>query len=171
MHTKILIRTDSFFEHYQQWLQRDVKDVLEMLSGSYANELFGNGAIDLHYQQTPTCKQILWEPECLPHQSIGYLIDYFKTNLVAFAGYQNCISDERTEVYDKGMRMTIHRHLLKHIACNLPIPTALFDNPKGNLHLEHRFNKNQNVLFIKSIDCNNPQFNSFENMMSFLLKF
>lgn len=167
MHTKILIRKDSFLEHYQHWLQKDVKDILEMLSGSYANEAFGKGSDDLKCEHMEHSDRIRWQPAHLHHQTFGFLMDLFKTKLIAFAGYRIVLSDERTEVFDNGLRLTIHRHSLK--------PSVNTDNnngPKkdfGHLNLEHHFNKDSNCFILTAVHHSGRPGDSFEKLMEFLL--
>ena len=169
MHTKILIRTDSFSEHYQHWLQRDVKDIIEILSGSYANEVFGKGSEDLKYEQSDSFKKIIWQPAFLNQQTFGFLIDLFKTKLIAFAGYQLNLSDERNEIFDNGLRFTTHRHYLKP-TFNKTELIKLQDQVKfNNLILEHRFNKQYNAFYLTANFNKDAHLTSFEKLMEFLL--
>lgn len=170
MHTKILIRTDSFSEHYQHWLQKDVRDVMEILSGSYANEVFGKGSEDLDYERTENFTRIIWAPDCLHHQTFGFLIDTLKTKLIAFAGYQLNISDERNEILDKGLRLTTHRHYLKPDPKRRGSQGIKCDLNFDNIMLEHRFNKDYDAFCITACHYKNTSpSTAFEKLMEFLL--
>ncbi|MDI1233801.1 MAG: hypothetical protein PSX81_05940 [bacterium] len=167
MHTKVLIRTDSFIEHYQHWLNKDMEEVLEIMSGSYANEVFGKGADDFSFEQQAELIKISWKPTVLNRQSIGFLIDYFQTKLCE-NGYVLTLSDERQEVFDSGMRLTIHRHYLKPIKqnnSNSGLPYLNF----GNLVIEHQFNQNRNQLCLTVTHNEVTNSGSFEKLMELLL--
>ena len=166
MHTKVLIRTDSFIEHYQQWLQINVNEVLEIMSGSYANEVFGKGSEDFDYKKNTDTTVIKWKPIVLNKQEVGFLMDYFQTKLCQH-GYTLSLSDERQELFDSGLRFTIHRHFLK------PIITAVHQNNPcynfGNLILEHQFNQKSNAFCMTVHRHASSELASFEKLMEFLL--
>ncbi len=165
MHTKVLIRTDSFIEHYQHWLQKEVIEVIEILSGSYANEVFGKGADDFKFETQASHNRIYWQPLFLTHHELGFLIDYFKTKLLQ-NGYVLSLSDERHEIFDSGLRLTIHRHYLKpEKAMNAEKTYLNF----GNLFLEHQFNNKQNKFCLTVNFGGHENRASFEKLMEFLL--
>ncbi|MES2618639.1 MAG: hypothetical protein V4613_12225 [Bacteroidota bacterium] len=159
MHTKVLNRTQTYSEHYQQWLHKGAIELLEILSGSYANGVFGKGADDLDYEQLPTFKRLTWHPEHLIHQELSFLFDYFMLRLVQ-NNYLLSLSDERHEIFDSGTRLTIHRHHLK--------PDS--DVNYGNIILEHRFNSHINSLIIISNNNGRDGMTTFEKLMEMLLE-
>ena len=166
MHTKVLIRTDSFIEHYQHWLKMNVNEVLEIMSGSYANEVFGKGSDDFDYKKNADTTVIKWKPSVLNKQEMGFLMDYFQTKLCQH-GYTLSLSDERQELFDSGLRFTIHRHFLK------PIITAVHQNNPcynfGNLILEHQFNQKNNAFSMTVHRQASAELSSVEKLMEFIL--
>lgn len=168
MHTKVLIRTDSFIEHYQHWLKKEVNEVLEIMSGSYANEVFGKGADDFSFEQKADTIKIKWKPAVLNKQEMGFLLDYFQTKLCS-QGYLLSLSDERQEIFDSGVRLTIHRHFLKPIKKegNAVEHDQLLNF--GNLIIEHQFNQASNQFCLSVNRSGQSHSASFEKLMEFLL--
>ncbi len=140
-----------------------------MLSGSYANEAFGKGADDLKCEHKEGYDRIIWQPAHLQHHTFGFLMDLFKTKLIAFAGYKTVLSDERIEVFDNGLRFTVHRHSLKYANEPPPRSALVALQQFGHLNLEHKFNKDHNVFLLTAINTIDLQDNSFEKLMEFLL--
>lgn len=168
MHTKVLIRTDSFIEHYQHWLKKNVNEVLEIMSGSYANEVFGKGADDFTFEQKADTIKIKWKPAVLNKQEIGFLMDYFQAKLCNH-GYVLSLSDERQEIFDSGLRLTIHRHFLKPIKKgSAPSEQSTLLN-FGNLVFEHQFNQASNQFCLSVNQGGQGDSASFEKLMEFLL--
>lgn len=168
MHTKVLIRTDSFIEHYQHWLKKEVNEVLEIMSGSYANEVFGKGADDFTFEQKADSIKIKWKPAVLNKQEIGFLMDYFQTKLCQH-GYVLSLSDERQEIFDSGLRLTIHRHFLKPTKSNTIEPSSNEKLNFGNLIIEHQFNQASNQFCMSVNRSQQNETASFEKLMEFLL--
>lgn len=160
MHTKVLIRSQNYSEHYQQWLQKGVGELLELFSGSYANGVFGKGADDLDYEILPTFRRITWYPDHVIHQEMSFIMDYFMLRLIQ-CNYMLVLSDERNEVFDSGVRITIHRHYMK------PAEDATSDF--GNIILEHRFNPHTNNLALTVNNLPIYGSGSFEKLMELLL--
>lgn len=160
MHTKILIRPQNFNEHYQHWLDNLGKVLLESLHGSYANEFLGNGSLDMVVENSNTYSRITWKPEEFNKTQISCLLDWIKNKILTL-DYYLYLSDERVEVFDNGLRITIHRHYLK------PNINSKILN-YGNIILEHRFNKDNNHLCLTSNYYHNLQYLRFEKLMEFL---
>lgn len=161
MHTKVLNRTQNYSEHYQQWLNKGAAELLEILSGSYANGVFGKGADDLDFEQLPTFRRLTWHPEHLIHQELSFLFDYFMLRLVQ-NNYMLSLSDERHEIFDSGTRLTIHRHYLK--------PGLDTSVNYGNIIIEHRFNSHINSLCIVANHNGGKTMATFEKLMEMLLE-
>ncbi len=168
MHTKVLIRTDSFIEHYQQWLKKEVNEVIEILSGSYANEVFGMGADDLKFEKLPDLSRITWNPTVLKTQELGFLMDFFKSKLEE-CGYCLNLSDERQEIFDSGLRLIIHRHFLKPTIGDQELLNMRQNAKFGKLYLEHRFNGKVNSFCLTASYYDHLNQSSFEKLMEFLL--
>ncbi len=83
MQTKVLIRTDSFIEHYQHWLKMNVNEVLEIMSGSYANEVFGKGSDDFDYKKNADTTVIKWKPSILNKLEMGFFNGLFSNQIVS----------------------------------------------------------------------------------------
>ncbi|MEZ4805636.1 MAG: hypothetical protein R2852_09180 [Bacteroidia bacterium] len=169
MHTKILIRSESFHLRYQQWKEKDVKIHLEMLRGSYANEVFGKGSDDLKYERNKQYTMVNWQPTDINFEELAYLHEYFK-NILLKNNYFQQLSDERTEVFDNGLKLTVHRHYLKP---NISLEERYKPNASflfGNIFLEHRFNSQSNSLSITANYYGDKQYDSFERFMELILK-
>jgi hypothetical protein len=168
MHTKLLIRPMNFQIRYQQWVDTLMFSHLDMLRGSYANEVFGNGAEDLKFIVQQAQSKIIWQPEILQTSDISCIIDYFKTILLNHK-YYSYISDERQDVFDSGVKMNVHRHYLKP---NIDADELLNNSQThlfGNIFLEHHFNNNNNSLIITVNYYSQKKYESFEKLMELLL--
>lgn len=141
---------------------------LEMLRGSYANEVFGNGAEDLKFIAQQAQSKIIWQPEILQTNDISCIIDYFKS-IILQNNYYSYISDERQDVFDSGVKMNVHRHYLKP---NIDANEIMNNNQShlfGNIFLEHHFNSNNNSLIITVNYYSQKKYESFEKLMELLL--
>lgn len=168
MHTKILIRPENFHLRYQHWHEKESPVHLEMLRGSYANEVFGMGSDDLTYEHSSQYARITWHPGDLQIEALSCLLDHFR-NVMLKNNYYIQISDERNEVFDSGLKLTIHRHYLKP---DRLVSNGLADETPlqfGNIFLEHRFNSRYNALCISSNYYGDRTYTSFEKLMEVLL--
>lgn len=167
MHTKILLRTLTFNSRYQQWIEKDKNIHLEMLRGSYANEVFGLGSDDLLYEHSSAFSRITWSPNVLCIEDLDFMMDYFMRVMLKNNYYIN-LSDERHEIFDAGLKLTIHRHYLKpemSLNANQNEPACLY----GNIFIEHRFNSAHNTFCI-SAQYGPNTYLSFEKLMEILLE-
>lgn len=168
MHTKILIRPEKFHLRYQQWQEKMMSMHIEMLRGSYANEVFGKGADDLKFETNSQYSRLTWQPEDIQIDAISCLLDHFK-NLLLKNNYGVRLSDERNEVFDNGLKLTIHRHYLKP---EISFEELLHQGGSqifGNLFLEHRFNNQHNTFCISANYYGNKTHHPFEKLMEVLL--
>jgi hypothetical protein len=169
MHAKILIRSESFHLRYQQWKDKDAKIHLEMLRGSYANEVFGKGSEDLKHERNKQYTAVFWQPEDISFEALAYLLEYFK-NILLKNNYFQQLSDERHEVFDNGLKLTVHRHYLKP---SIPLEERYKPNASllfGNIFLEHRFNSQSSSLSITANYYGDKRYDSFESFMELILK-
>lgn len=167
MHTKLLIRPVNFISRYQQWCSGEIRDHLEMLRGSYANEVFGTGSEDLRYIEDKAQNRIIWQPLELGHDELGFLIDYFK-ELMLKNQYDNYISDERQEIFDNGIKLNVHRHYMKpaHTRMGPGNSSETF----GNVFFEHHFNSKVNSISISVNYYGQNTYLKFEKLMELILK-
>lgn len=168
MQTKILIRTLTFNSRYQQWFETSRSNHIEMLRGSYANEVFGLGSDDLVYEQSDSYCRIAWQPQELGIEDLGFVMDYFQTIMLK-NHYNNTLSDERYEVFDKGLKLTVHRHYLKPVLSQQDILSETAHHLYGNIFLEHRFNGRYNALNLSANYQTSKRYESFEKLMEILL--
>jgi hypothetical protein len=140
----------------------------EMLRGSYANEVFGLGATDLVYESTSAYSRITWSPEVLEIEDLDFMMDYFEGVLLKNNYYSN-LSDERNEVFDNGLKLTVHRHYLKPGFSAGDLSVVPEAHQFGNVFIEHRFNSRHNTLCISANYYGKKQFQSFEKLMEILL--
>jgi hypothetical protein len=165
MHTKILVRTLTFNSRYQQWAENDRNIHLEMLRGSYANEVFGLGSSDLAFEYSEAYARIIWSPDVLRIEDLDFMMDYLLSVMLK-NNYSLTLSDERNEIYDRGLKMTVHRHYLKPVSLQKNQDEKLF----GNIFIEHRFNNRINSLCISANYHHQNQYMSFEKLMEILLE-
>ncbi len=161
MNTKILIRPENFLLRYQHWKEKDRNLHIEMLRGSYANEVFGKGSSDLKYEQSNRYSRIIWTPEEVRIEALGFLLEDLK-NVLLKNNFTLQISDERNEIYDSGLKVTVHRQYLK---------TSESDDEDrtGTIVLEHSFSRMFNAITITSI-CGEGQAGlAFEKLMETLM--
>lgn len=168
MHTKLLIRPENFVSRYQQWHEDRRAVQLEMLRGSYANELFGSGADDIRFEQEKTHARLLWQPEDINIEDLGFILDHFR-DIMLKNNYYNNLSDERLEVFDSGLKLTVHRHYLKPDISFKEIITPDTSHLYGNLFLEHHFNSRLNTFSISTNYYSHKQYLSYEKLMELLL--
>lgn len=168
MQTKILIRTLTFNSRYQQWYETGRNNHIEMLRGSYANEVFGLGSDDLAHEQSPAYCRITWQPRELEIEDLGFVMDYFQAVMLKNK-YSNTLSDERYEVFDKGLKMTVHRHYMKPVTAQQHISSGTGHNLYGNIFFEHRFNGRYNALCLCANYHEGTDYESFEKLMEILL--
>jgi hypothetical protein len=168
MHTKILLRTLTFNLRYQQWTENNMNVHLEMLRGSYANEVFGTGSSDLAFEESAVYSRITWSPEELRIEDLDFMMDYLQAVMLKNNYYLN-LSDERNEVYDSGLKMTVHRHYLKPLLSTVDISPEKAYRRFGNIFMEHRFNNRLNSLCISANYYGKNKYLSFEKLMEILL--
>lgn len=168
MHTKVLIRPENFYLRYQHWQEKNRQLHLEMLRGSYANEVFGKGADDLNYEHSSQYARIKWSPDSMQIEDIAFMLEHLSGVLLK-NNYSLQLRDERNEVFDSGHKVSVQRHYLKP---DLPCEDVM---QSGNLHLygnvflEHRFSSHYNALNIISNYYGNKRYLSFEKLMEVLL--
>lgn len=168
MQTKILIRTITFNSRYQQWFETGRNNHIEMIRGSYANEVFGLGSDDLVYEQSSICCRISWQPLELEIEDLGFVMDYFQAMMLK-NNYTNTLSDERYEVFDKGLKLTVHRHYMKPVIPEQDILRGTAYQLYGNIFFEHRFNGRHNALCLSANYHAGKSYESFEKLMEVLL--
>lgn len=139
-----------------------------MLRGSYANEVFGQGSEDLVHEETSTYCRITWQPLELEIEDLGFVMDYFQAIMLK-NNYTNALSDERYEVFDKGLKLTVHRHYLKPGIPQQHILPGTAHNLYGNIFFEHRFNGRHNGLCLSANYHEDKRYESFEKLMEILL--
>lgn len=164
MHTKLLIRPLNFELRFQQWIDNGLIDQLNMLRGSYANEVFGEGSDDLSHLRSDGHSRIIWQPAEIESIHLGFMCEYFKSKLES-ENYYIFLSDEREEIYDSGLKLSIHRHFLK--------PEKDEHSPDfnvyGNVIIEHHFSPGHKSLLISVNYFNTKRYLSFERLMELLL--
>ncbi len=169
MHTKILIRSLTFNLRYQQWIEKHRPIHVEMLRGSYANEVFGLGSSDLHYETSNASSRIIWSPGVLEIEHLDFMMEHFVCILLK-NNYCKVLSDERNEVFDKGLKLTIQRHHLKSGEAPGEQGENNPTNKFGNIRIEHRFNSVHNTLCISANYNGEKRYQSFEKLMEILLE-
>jgi hypothetical protein len=168
MHTKILLRTLTFNSRYQHWIEYERNIHLEMLRGSYANEVFGKGSADLEYEYSPACTRLTWTPDTLGIDALDFMIDYFQ-QLLLKNNYYTYLSDVRYEIFDTGLKLTVHRHQMKPSLPATVMPDELLIPGFGNLYIEHRYNSRHNSVCVSANYYGKKPERSFENLMELLL--
>jgi hypothetical protein len=169
MHTKLLIRPDTFTSRYQQW--RELRRPLQLAAfkSSFEAELFGMGADDMRFEQDIHHTRLLWQPEDISKEDMSFWLDDFRNTLLS-QRYFNQFSDERTEHFDSGLKMTVHRHYMKPQISFKEIITPETSHLYGNIFLEHHFNDNFNSLTIQIHYYSHKLYLSFEKLMEIMLK-
>lgn len=165
MHTKILIRPENFHLRFQQWHRQQFAEHLNWLRNSYAEAAFADGSAELRLEQNPMQARLVWQPDGMETEQMAFFLELFKTRLLD-RQYNLQISDERSEVFDNGLRITVHRHFLKpDVAQGPPGVHHLY----GNLFLEHRFGSEYNSLCITANYYGDRIYYGFEKLMEILL--
>lgn len=168
MHTKVLIRPENFYLRYQHWQEKACRVHLEMLRGSYANEVFGKGSDDLNYEHSSQYARIVWHPDSLQIEDLAFVLEHLSGTLLK-NNYALQLKDERNEVFDSGHKVSVQRHYLKP---DLPCEEVMQNGNLhlyGNIFLEHRFSRQFNALHITSNYYGNKRYLSFEKLMEVLL--
>ena len=168
MHTKLLIRPETFISRYQHWKDLSRHLQLAAFRESFALELFGTGALDMRFEQSTNQAKLLWQPQQMSHDDLSYWLDDFKEKLLD-NGYFNHFSDERIELFDNGVKFTVHRHYLKPKITFREIITPDISHLYGNIFLEHHFNELSNSLSITINYFSHKSYLSFEKLMELLL--
>lgn len=169
MHTKLLIRPQIFLSLYQQWEKMRKPEQLQLLTDSFEAEMFGNGATDLRFEQTVNLSRLLWQPSEISIEDLSHWLDFLKDTLLGNQ-YYNHLSDERVELFDNGIKYTVHRHYLKPKLSFKEIITPDTPHLFGNLYLEHHFNDDFNSLSISAHYFSHKSYQSFEKLMEILLR-
>ncbi len=93
-------------------------------------------------------------------------MDYFQIKLCQH-GYTLSLSDERQELFDSGLRLTIHRHFLKPIKTKIHLNSECYNF--GNLIIEHQFNQKNNAFSMTVHRQASSELSSVEKLMEFIL--
>ena len=169
MHTKLLIRPETFTSRYQQWKAERRPLQLNALKSSFESELFGMGSDDMRYEQDIHHARLLWQPDEMSKEDMSFWLDDFR-NVLLGEHYFNQFSDERHEIFDNGVKYTIHRHYLKPQISFREIITPDTSHLYGNIFLEHHFNDDFNSLTINIHYYSHKLYLSFEKLMEIMLK-
>ncbi len=168
MHTKLLIRPIQFNSRYQQWKQLSKDDCLNSLRNAYSKELCGQNTLDISVEKTSQFCTLMWYPKNISAENLSFLLDYFRDVLLN-NNYYNHLSEEKTEIMDRGLKHQIQSHFLKPDISFKEQITPEQHYLFGHIYLELN-HSNQIEFKIKCSYFSHKTFWSIEKLMELLLQ-
>ena len=168
MHTKILIRPLNFHLRYQHWESQQKQIDFSDLHQCYTSHVFEHKNNNIKFEATKLYAKLYWDVNFNDLEQLAYIIEHFKNTLLKNK-YSILKSEERNEVWDKGIKVKVLGIILKADTFYDELGEQTEIN-YGDIYLEqHIFEEKQSLIITAKYYLERVNY-SFEKLMELLLK-
>ncbi len=168
MHTKILLRPLNFHLRYQHWESTQKEIDLNHLHQCYTRHVFGHEDNNIQYGCDQLHAKLYWNANFNDPEQLAYIIEHFK-NILLKNNYSILKSEERHEVWDKGIKAKVQGIVLKADTFYDELGEHREIN-FGDIYLEqHIFEDKQSLSITAKYYLGRVNY-TFEKLMELLLK-
>ena len=168
MDTKILLRPLNFHLRYQHWESTQKEIDLFHLHQYYTSHVFEHENNTIRFESNNLYAKLNWDVHFNDIEQLAYIIEHFKNKLLKNK-YSILKSEERNEIWDKGIKAKVEGIILKADVFYTESGEQSEIN-YGDIYLEQNIFENRQSLSITAKYYLGRVNYSFEKLMELLLK-